>query len=124
MTKTEMQLPRPAANETGPYALSGTARARPGHADALETRLLELVAPTRQEPGALAYHVHRSRDDEELFVFYEVWRSVEDLRRHLEQPYIQDFLKSRGDYLVGDLNIQWLRMSSPYPLPDRSPTAA
>jgi Antibiotic biosynthesis monooxygenase len=39
--------------------MSGTARAKPGQGKALEERLLALVAPTRREPGVLAYHVHR-----------------------------------------------------------------
>ena len=80
----------------------------------LEAKLLALVGPTRREPGSLAYHVHRDRSDPDLFVFYEVWSSVEALRLHLAQPYIQAFLSQRHTVLDGDLSVTWLRMQSPY----------
>lgn len=114
MSTESLALPLPAADETGPYALVGTARAKPGQADALEHRLLALVEPTRQEEGALDYHVHRDRADPNLFVFYETWSSVEALKRHLSQPYIAAFLADRMIYLEGDLDIRWLVMRSPF----------
>jgi hypothetical protein len=40
---------------------------------------------------------------------------VETLRAHLAQPYIQAFLRDRQSYLIGDLDIRWLRMGSSYP---------
>lgn len=114
MSNVAPDLPLPDEDEDGPYALVGTARARDGLADALETRLVAMVAPTREEPGVLAYHVHRDRADRSRLVFYEAWRSIDDLRRHLEQPYVQSFLSERHHYLLGDLDIIWLRMSGPY----------
>jgi quinol monooxygenase YgiN len=114
MANDDLDLPSPDHNESGPYALVGSARAKPGRADALEARLVSLVGPTRREFGALAYHVHRDRTERELFVFYEAWSSIDTLRAHLKQPYIQAFLADRQNYLVSDLDIRWLRMSSPY----------
>jgi hypothetical protein len=106
--------PLPDTGETGPYALVGTARARPGMADALEARLVSLVAPTRREAGCAAYHVHRDRADRDLFVFYEAWRDRAALLKHFEEPYILAFLADRADYLDGELDVRWLRMSSPF----------
>ena|SRR5690349_15696935 len=118
MTNADLSLMPPDPDETGPYALVGTARAKPDLADVLERRLVLLVEPTRREPGALAYHVHRDRVDRRLFVFYEAWSDIEALRAHLTQPYIQAFLAERKDLLDGDLDVRWLRMSSPYPRTD------
>jgi quinol monooxygenase YgiN len=106
--------PLPDTGETGPYALVGTARARPGMADALEALLVSLVAPTRREAGCAAYHVHRDRTDRDLFVFYEAWSDRAALLKHFEQPYILAFLADRADYLDGELDVRWLRMSSPF----------
>src|SRR6185437_1346044 len=114
MANGDLALPSPDSDEDGPYALVGATRAKRGFADALEKRLVSLVAPTRREAGALAYHVHRDRADRDFFVFYEAWSSVQTLRQHLAQPYIQEFLAERQNYLDGDLDIRWLRMSSPY----------
>ncbi|KSB88491.1 hypothetical protein AS593_23360 [Caulobacter vibrioides] len=82
-------------------------------ADQLEARLVSLVAPTRREAGCVAYHVHRDRTDRDLFVFYEAWSDRAALLKHFEEPYILAFLADRADYLDGELDVRWLRMSSP-----------
>ena len=111
MSNSPFGPPLPDTGETGPYALVGTARARPGMADALEARLVSLVAPTRREAGCAAY---RDRADRDLFVFYEAWRDRAALLKHFEEPYILAFLADRADYLDGELDVRWLRMSSPF----------
>lgn len=115
MSNAAFTLPEPDADENAPYALVGTARARPGKADALEAALLALVAPTREEDGALEYHVHRDRADRDLFVFFEAWATLAHLKAHLDQPYILDYLSKRTEYLDGEMQVNWLRMASPYP---------
>ena len=112
MSSNSPELPMPDAGEDGLYTLVGTAIAKPGMADHLEARLVSMVEPTRKEPGVLAYHVHRDRADVNRFVFYEAWRSLEDLRRHFDAPYVAAFLEDRHRYLEGDLEITWLRMVS------------
>ncbi len=120
MSNNAPDLPLPDHGESGPYALVGSATAKDGLADALEERLVSMVAPTREEPGALAYHVHRDRADRSRFVFYEAWRSIDDLRQHFDQPHVVSFLRDRPNYLDGDLDITWLRMASPFAAPERA----
>ncbi len=114
MSSPAFTLPIPDTDETGPYALTGQARARAGQAEALEAALIALVEPTRREDGVLQYHVHRDRADPDLFVFYEVWASLPHLEEHLKQPYVQEFLSIRHTLLAGDMDVRWLRMASPY----------
>lgn len=60
-----------------------------------ETALVELSAlldPTREEGGCLQYDLHRSSDDSSVFVFYETWKSRQDLELHLAKPYLQALL--------------------------------
>jgi quinol monooxygenase YgiN len=115
MATNDISLPAPAPDETTPYAVFGLAKAKAGKGDALAVRLLALVEPTRSEPGVLQYHVHRDRDDPDLFSFYEAWESVEHLRVHLATPLVAAFLKDRMDYLERDLEIRFVRMASPHP---------
>jgi quinol monooxygenase YgiN len=98
-----------------PYSLFGFVRAKPEKAAELEALLLSFVAPTRQEPGCLEYHLHRDQNDPTRFGFYEVWRSRADLEQHMALPLIRRFLDHRAEYLIGDLDIHWLDMQSPYP---------
>ncbi|MCR6498227.1 antibiotic biosynthesis monooxygenase [Shinella sp. CPCC 101442] len=114
MSSPAFTLPAQETDETGPYALAGQARAQAGKAEALEAALIALVEPTRREEGVLQYHVHRDRADPDLFVFYEVWESTAHLEAHLSQPYVQDFLAKRQTLLDGDMDVRWLRMTSPY----------
>ena len=114
MSDSEIILPAADTGETGPYAVTGSAVAKPGLEDALEQQLLSLVVPTRKEPGVLAYHVHHDRNQRGKFVFYEVWESATALEQHLQQPYIQAFLASRFDWLAEDMQVIFLKMASDY----------
>jgi quinol monooxygenase YgiN len=64
-------------------------RAKPGRADAYEQRMLADLKMTRAEPGALQFHIPRDRSDRNLFVIYEIWRNVEALREHFDNPYVK-----------------------------------
>ena len=100
---------------TGPYALVGFAHALPEKSTELAALLLSFVAPTRAEEGCLEYHFHADKDTPNLFVFYEVWRSLQDLQAHVALPHMQAFLETRMTYLSRDVQIHWLAMHSSYP---------
>ncbi|MFG1646200.1 putative quinol monooxygenase [Amycolatopsis sp. NPDC049252] len=108
-------LPEPDADETGPYTHLGFATAKPGCADQVEALILALVEPLRAEEGALEFHVHRDRADQDTFVIYEMFRSKADLEKHLTQPHTQQFVGAIRPYVTGPLRQQFLRMSSPLP---------
>ncbi|GAA3665024.1 hypothetical protein GCM10022224_031640 [Nonomuraea antimicrobica] len=93
---------------SGTIALYGFARPKPERAAELEQLLLSFVQPTRAEPGSLHYQVHRDTTDPTAFVFYELWRSADDLRAHLTRPELTHFQQHRMDYLREDLEIHWL----------------
>ncbi|MFB7875299.1 putative quinol monooxygenase [Nocardia sp. NPDC056064] len=97
------------------YALVGFAHPKPQRRADLQELLLSFVAPTRAEEGCLEYHFHVDSENPAVFVFYEVWRSKDDLDRHLALPHMREFWESRMDYLARDLEIRWIDMLSPYP---------
>ena len=107
-------IPDPLPGETGPYVLWAVVRAKPGKGDVLAERLLALVAPSRAEPGALEYHVHRDREDPEVFFLYEAWASRDDLRAHLAMPYLQRFLSEGAAFMEGEIATRFVRMISPH----------
>ncbi|PPS71035.1 MULTISPECIES: putative quinol monooxygenase [Streptomyces] len=93
---------------SGPVGICGFARPRPERAEELERLLLSFVEPTRAEPGAWQYQVHRAAADPTTLVFYELWRSGDDLLRHLARPDLVRFQETRMEYLREDLEIHWL----------------
>lgn len=100
-----------------PYTILAQLRAMPGKRDSLRALLEDQVAPTRTEDGCLAYHLHSSEVDPDLFLIYENWRSVEDLERHQAMPHLAP-LRERGEELLeGGLVVMTLTMLSPYDTP-------
>ncbi|GAA2795992.1 putative quinol monooxygenase [Crossiella cryophila] len=115
MSDRVIALPEPDADETGPYAHLGFAKARPGSAERVEELILGLAGPLRAAPGAIEFHVHRDRQEPDLFVIYEVFRSREDLAEHLAQPHTQEFIQAIQPHVEGPLRQQFLRMCSTLP---------
>jgi quinol monooxygenase YgiN len=76
--------------------------------------MLEDLAQTRAEPGALQFHIHRDRSDPNLFVIYEVWKDINALREHFEKSYVKKFVADSAEYVEGDMETQWLIMASEY----------
>ena len=107
-------LPRPAAGEDTPYCVIAKHRAAPGQADALVARMLVDLEATRSETGCLQFHIHRDRSDPNLLIIYEIWRSIDALRTHFGEDYVQRFVADAGAYEPGDMETQWLEMLSPY----------
>jgi len=60
----------------------------PGREDDLESHLLSLTAPTRAEPGCLAYDLYQARDRKNEFLRFETWRDPEALEAHKKTPHL------------------------------------
>ena len=71
-------------------------RAAPGKGDALAALLTEQVGVVRNaEPGCLAYRLHRSTRDPDLFVFYETYADAAAFALHRDAPYIVTYRERR-----------------------------
>lgn len=66
--------------------------AKDGAAQAVKVELLKLVAPTRQEEGCIEYRLHQDNDDPAIFIFYENWKDLACLNRHMISPHFQAYL--------------------------------
>jgi quinol monooxygenase YgiN len=67
--------------------LTATVRALPGQESVVRSALLDMVGPSRMEPGCLCYNLHESNDEPGLFVFYEQWSDQAALDAHFETPH-------------------------------------
>jgi quinol monooxygenase YgiN/quercetin dioxygenase-like cupin family protein len=93
----ELKTPPSAAGPTGGGAAAGEAawltavtfiHGIPGREEELKEHLLSLEAPTRAEPGCVAYDLYRSADRPGGFLRFEVWKSPEDLEAHKATPHL------------------------------------
>lgn len=88
-------------------------KAREGMEEQLREETEALVQPTRSEEGCLNYDLHQGTEDPSVLVFYENWRSQQDLDEHLEQPYLKEWLEKTEDLAEGEVEIMVLQMVSP-----------
>ncbi len=61
-------------------------KAKEDKAEELRHELLSLIETTRAEEGCCTYELHEDLEDHSSFMFYEEWRSREDLDCHLGTP--------------------------------------
>ncbi|RKS97366.1 putative quinol monooxygenase [Chryseobacterium defluvii] len=53
--------------------------------------LQNMVGETRKEEACELYSLHQGIEDQNQFVFYEIWKNEEGLALHNQQPYIRAF---------------------------------
>ncbi|HKU97851.1 MAG TPA: putative quinol monooxygenase [Vineibacter sp.] len=74
----------------------GSAKAKPGKADAVRPILKSLLLPTLAEEGCLRYEMNESEDGQS-WVFTELWESRALWERHMESPQVARFRAIAGD---------------------------
>jgi quinol monooxygenase YgiN len=67
--------------------------ARPGHEDAVADALLDVAAPSREEPGCLGIHAFRSIRDPRLFFIHSRWKDEGAFERHAALPHTVRFVE-------------------------------
>ena len=67
--------------------------ARPGNEAAVAATLLEVLAPTREEPGCVSIHAFRSTRDPRLFYIHSRWKDEAAFDRHGGLPHTVRFVQ-------------------------------
>lgn len=84
-------------------------KAKEGQESALLKACLEVAVETRAEDGCLMYELHLDAKDPSTIVLFERWASDAFLKKHLETPHAQKFLKAAGAMFAAPPSIQRLR---------------
>ncbi|HEY2645515.1 MAG TPA: putative quinol monooxygenase [Candidatus Acidoferrales bacterium] len=86
-------------------------QAKAGQHGRLREELQRLVAPTRAEAGCVSYDLHGSKTEPGFFMFYEIWRSAEDLEAHFKTPHMVAISKLLPDLLREPMDLtKWTRL--------------
>jgi quinol monooxygenase YgiN len=96
-----------------PVTIIGTVTARPETREELQALLAAQVAPTRAEAGCLNYDFHADASDPCIFVFYENWRSQDDLDAHMGMPHLAPLITQLDRLLARPVEIRHLTRLSP-----------
>ncbi|GAB3124926.1 putative quinol monooxygenase [Novispirillum itersonii] len=85
--------------------LFATLTAAPGQRDGLRAALLDLIGPTRQEPGCLDYVLFEQSDSPGTFIMRESFASAADFEAHTASPHFQGFLAQADGLLSGPVRL-------------------
>ncbi len=66
--------------------------------------LLEILPPTREEPGCLSTHAFRCINDPQLFYIHSRWKDKAAFDRHLELAHTVHFVERVEPLLEHSLN--------------------
>jgi quinol monooxygenase YgiN len=84
-------------------------KGKPGIENQLYEALQQVVQPSRNDSGCIKYQLHKSVDEEGVFVFYEVWRDEESLKKHIESDHYKVY-RQQAEQLVESRNVYRLKM--------------
>ena len=71
----------------------GRFHARAGNEGAVAEVLLDVLAPSREEPGCVSIHAFRSARDPQLFYIHSCWKDEAAFDRHAGLPHTLRFLE-------------------------------
>lgn len=74
--------------------------AKPGSEEVVGAARRDLVGPTRDEPGCLAYELYESAATPGTFITVERWRGQDDLDAHMQSDHIAATFAAAGDALA------------------------
>lgn len=87
------------SSSSKPFGVVVNAEIKPDRMDEFLKIIKEDAEGSRQEPGCLRFDVLQSQDDPNKFVFYEVYKDLDAVKVHKEQPHFKpwtEFKESGG----------------------------
>jgi quinol monooxygenase YgiN len=79
--------------------------AHPGNEEAVAETLLDVLKPTRQEPGCLSIHAFQSNRDSQLFYIHSRWKDEAAFEYHTGLPHTVRFVERVGPLIDHPLDV-------------------
>ncbi len=83
-----------------------TFKVKPGQEAAFEQIMRQVVVDSRAEPGNLEYRFQQSVDDPHVYVAYEVFKTAEDAKSHINSEHIQRVVPAVLEMLYGAIDVK------------------
>jgi quinol monooxygenase YgiN len=93
-----------------PIIINAQIQAAAGREEELQNQLQALLAPSRQEPGCLAYALHIDPENPGKFLFYEKFASQAAIDLHLATPHflaLQRYLQANEGLIASQTVTRW-----------------
>lgn len=85
--------------------LTAIVKSKEGNSDAMKNILQQLVADSRKEHACLQYDLHQDQENNNVFIFQEIWENREGWDLHNSQPHINRFISDSADIIDGTVTI-------------------
>lgn len=85
--------------------LTAIIRSKTEYLEEVKRVLENMVVETRKESACLQYDLHQSIENENTFIFYEIWADQSGLDQHNQQTYIKEFVNLIDTKLVSPPDI-------------------
>lgn len=66
----------------------------------VKAELLKMITPTRAEEGCIDYRLHQDNDNPAVFIFYENWKDMACLDRHMNSVHFKNYVAAVGDLIL------------------------
>ena len=81
--------------------------ARPGHEQAVADALIDVIAPSREEPGCLSIDAFRSIQDPRLFFIHSRWKDEAAFEIHARLSHTVRFIERVESLIDHPLDTAW-----------------
>ena len=68
--------------------------------------LLNLIEPTRNEPGCISYTLLNNIADQNEYTFFEEWKTEKDLEAHMQSSHFQKAVTSLDGMIASEPEIK------------------
>lgn len=72
--------------------------------------MLSLIPLTLKEKGCVKYDLHQELENPEIFYFYEIWESKEDLDNHLNNDHLVAWSAKQKELLAAPMEVSLLKI--------------
>lgn len=94
------------------YIISGEFKVKDECRDALVEMSLKLIPLSTKEPGCISYSFLEDKARPGYFLFFERWKSREDIVTHFDKPYFTTFADAFPDMIEGKATIEIHKIAS------------
>jgi len=91
--------------------IGGKFKVKPEFKDELIAMSNALIAPSLEEVGCISYGFYEDKTNPGQFLFFEEWKSREDIAQHFETSYFNDFAARFPDMIEGEASIKIYHVS-------------
>ena len=80
--------------------ITAIVKSKPEHLQETKSILTELASNSKKEQACIQYDLHQDKENENIFVFHEIWESEEGLVLHETQPHFVKFISQAPELLA------------------------